>query len=131
MSKGETARIRSHRDLIIWQRAMELVNAVYDLTEPFPKREQYGLTAQMRRAAMSIPANIAEGAGRSTTRDLLRFLAIARGSLYEVDTYCDVSEIRGYGPEPALEKARLLIQEIRRMHAALCASLRRRLNADH
>jgi four helix bundle protein len=109
---------------------MELANEVYDLTEPFPKREQYGLTAQMRRAAVSIPANIAEGVGRHTTRDLLRFLAIARGSLYEVGTLCDFSNMRGYATEPALEKARLLMQEVGRMHTAFCAALRRRLSPN-
>ena len=106
---------------------MELVNELYDLTEPFPKREQYGLTAQMRRAAVSIPATIAEGVGRRTTRDLLRFLTIARGSLYEVDTHCDISEMRSYVSGPALERARLLIQEVGKMHSALSAALRRKL----
>jgi four helix bundle protein len=64
-------RIRSHRDLKIWQRAMDLVDVVYDLTEHFPKREEYGLSAQIRSAAVSVPGNIAEGQGRNTTRAYL------------------------------------------------------------
>jgi four helix bundle protein len=131
MAKAERPRIRSHRDLIIWQRSMELVNAIYNLTEPFPTQEQYGLTAQMRRAAVSIPSNIAEGVGRHTTRDLLRFMGIARGSLFEVDTCCDISEMRRYASGPEVERARLLIQEVGRMNTALCAALRRRLRTNH
>ena len=110
---------------------MELANAVYDLTEPFPDRERYGLVSQMRRAGLSIPANIAEGQGRNTTKDLLRFLAIAKGSLRELDTYSDFSEMRRYATGPELQEARRLIEEVGRMHHALCAALRRRLPTTH
>jgi four helix bundle protein len=110
MHKDRKARIGSPWDLIIWQRSMELANATSDLTEPFPDRERYGLVSQRRRAGLSIPANIAEGQGRSTTRDLLRFLGIAKGSFRELDTYCDFSEMRRYATGPELQDARRLIE---------------------
>ena len=110
---------------------MQLVNETYDLTEPFPKREQYGLTAQMRGSAVSIPGNIAEGQGRDSTKDFLRFLAIARGSLRELDTYCDISEMRKYATDVALQEMRRLIDEVGRMHTALCSALHRKLGDRH
>lgn len=76
----------NYRDLIAWQKAMDLVESVYKATAGFPKEELYGLTSQLRRAAVSIPSNIAEGQGRQTTRDFHRFLAVAYGSLREVET---------------------------------------------
>ena len=72
---------RSFRDLTVWQRAMQLTISIYRLTATFPKEEQYGLTNQLRRAAVSIPSNIAEGQGRSSSREFGQFLSIARGSL--------------------------------------------------
>ena len=76
----------SYRDLRVWQQAMDLALHVYRLTEPFPKHELYGLTGQIRRAAISIPSNIAEGKGRRTDRDFSSFLFRARGSLLELET---------------------------------------------
>jgi len=110
---------------------MQLVNETYDLTESFPKREQYGLIAQMRGSALSIPGNSAEGQGRDTTKEFLRFLAIARGSLRELDTYCDISEMRKYASSVALEEMRRLIEDIGKLHTALCAALRRKLGPNH
>ena len=83
--------IKSHRDLIVWQKAMDLVVAVYHASKNFPKEETYGLTGQMRRAAVSIPANIAEGQGRRLTKEFQQFLAHARGSLLELDTHLELS----------------------------------------
>jgi four helix bundle protein len=120
-------RIRSHRDLKIWQRAMDLVDVVYDLTEHFPKREEYGLSAQIRSAAVSVPGNIAEGQGRNTTREFLRFLSIARGSLRELDTYIEISARRDYAAGPELLAVQRMLEEIGRMNTALCAALRKRL----
>ena len=77
---------RKYRDLHAWQRAIELVKVIYRLTAAFPDSERLGLTAQMRRAAVSVPSNIAEGAARRTTREYLHFPGIARGSLSELDT---------------------------------------------
>src|SRR5258705_5137149 len=79
-------KLKSYTELIAWQKAMTLVAAVYSATKVFPKEELYGLTSQVRRAAVSIPSNIAEGQGRQTTPDFLRHLSIAYGSLLEMET---------------------------------------------
>jgi four helix bundle protein len=77
---------RTYRDLIAWQKAMQLAKQVYCETRQMPEEERYGLTIQMRRAAISVPSNIAEGYGRADRKDLLRFLRVARGSLMELQT---------------------------------------------
>src|SRR5512143_2920723 len=79
--------VRSHRDLIVWQKAMQLAEAVYALARQLPVTETYGLRAQMTRAAVSVPANIAEGNARATRREYAHFLSIAQGSLTETETY--------------------------------------------
>ena len=89
MSDVRRQEIRSHRDLIVWQKSMDLVTGVYRLTESFPKSELYGLTSQIRRSAASIPANIAEGQGRRLAGEFLQFLGNARGSLLELDTHLE------------------------------------------
>ena len=124
-------RVRSHRDLIIWQKGMALVDATYDLTENYPDHEKYGIRAQMRRGAISIPANIAEGQGRNTTKDFLRFLGIAKGSLHELDTYFDVSQMRRFATEPELRRVRELVEVVGRLHTNLCAALRKRMRRNH
>ncbi len=83
--------IRSHRDLIVWQKAMDLVVSVYSRTETFPKTETYGLISQARRAVSSVPANIAEGQGRRLPGEFLNFLGNARGSLSELDTHLELA----------------------------------------
>ena len=79
-------QIKSYEDLVAWQHAMDVCALVYESTRGFPDEERYGLVSQMRRCAVSIPSNIAEGYGRGRTGDYLRFLRIARGSAYELDT---------------------------------------------
>ncbi|MDR3762873.1 MAG: four helix bundle protein [Acidobacteriota bacterium] len=81
----------SYRDLIVWQKAKALAIFVYRITEEFPKQEIFGLTAQMRRSAVSIPSNIAEGQGRNSKTDFMRFLCIARGSLLELATQIEIA----------------------------------------
>jgi len=81
----------SYKDLIAWQRAMELVVAVYRVTADFPKEERFGLVSQLRRAAVSVPSNIAEGQGRTTPGEFKLFLGQARGSLMEVETQMDIA----------------------------------------
>ena len=83
--------VRHYSDLVAWQKAMDLAVATYRSTEHFPQREIFGLPNQMRRAAVSIPSNIAEGQGRSTTKDFVNFLFIARGSLQELETQAILS----------------------------------------
>jgi len=93
--------IRSFRDLIVWQLGRELVKCVYELTKRFPREEQFGLTSQVRRAAVSIPSNIAEGHARESTKEFLYHLSVAMGSLAELETqlhlasdlnYCDLQQ---------------------------------------
>ncbi len=90
------SNIKSHRDLIAWQKAMKLAEAVYQLTRSFPKEEVYGLTSQIRRCAVSIPANVAEGQGRRSKKEFQQFLGHARGSLLELDTHLELTLRFGY-----------------------------------
>ena len=87
---------RTHRDLNAWQEAMNLVEMVYRKTERFPAGEVYGLTAQIRRAAISVPSNIAEGAARNSSREFFQYLGIATGSLAELETQLEISMRLGY-----------------------------------
>jgi len=84
-------KIRTYRDLIVWRKSMDFVASVYKLTSIFPPNELYGLSIQMRKCAVSIPSNIAEGYGRHSTQDYIRFLNIAMGSLYEIQTQIEIS----------------------------------------
>jgi four helix bundle protein len=104
---------RSFRDLLVWRKAHEFVLAVYRLTESFPEREKFGLSHQMRRAAVSVPANIAEGFGKRSPAEKARFLNIAEGSLEECRYYLILAQDLGYGQTAALmdaleESSRLL-----------------------
>ena len=93
---------RGHRSLKVWQEAMTLVENVYAATRSFPKEELFGLAAQMRRAAVSVPANIAEGSARSGTKELARFVSIAVASLSELDTHIEIARRLGYLSEDRL-----------------------------
>jgi four helix bundle protein len=119
-----SARINSHRDLVVWQKAMDLAVDVYRLTQGFPKSEMYGLTGQIRRAAASVPANIAEGHARGTTKDYTHFLSIAKGSLMETETFLMLSVRLGYLTEEASASTLALITEISKMLTALRSRLR-------
>ena len=101
--------MRPHHRLVVWQDAMLLVEDVYALTRAFPEDERFGLTSQLRRAAVSVPSNIAEGAARSGAAEFLRFLHIARGSLAEVDTQLRLAERLGFCPaEQLLDRVEML-----------------------
>jgi four helix bundle protein len=91
MAAAAEAKIKSHRDLIVWQKSMDLVVLVYKATEGFPRHELYGLTSQIRRVASSVPANIAEGQGRRSKTEFRQFLGNARGSLLELDTHLELA----------------------------------------
>ena len=86
----------SYKDLIAWQKGMQLVVAIYDATDGFPSHEQFGLTSQLRRAAVSVPSNIAEGKAHFSNRDFVRFLRHARGSLAEIETQVLIAQQRQY-----------------------------------
>lgn len=87
---------RKHHELVAWQVSVELVKDLYELTETFPANETYGLVSQIRRASVSVPSNIAEGAARHTRKEFLHFLAVARGSLSEIDTQLVISKQLGF-----------------------------------
>jgi four helix bundle protein len=95
MGNRESAK-RPHRELLVWRDSMELVESTYSISSSFPESERFGLTAQLRRAAISVPSNIAEGAARRSTLEYARFLSIARGSLSELDTQFEIALRLGY-----------------------------------
>jgi four helix bundle protein len=114
---------KSYQDLQVWQKAMDLVDRIYQVTKAFPKEELYGLSSQIRRAAISIPSNIAEGQGRSSTKEFLRHLAIAYGSLMETETQILISQRQGYVSPREAESLISLASEIGRMLNGLSAAL--------
>ena len=117
--------IRSYRDLGVWQEAMALAEACYRLTATFPKEELYGMSAQIRRSAVSIAANIAEGYGREATGSCIQFLKMARGSLREVETHLLIAERVGLAKREALESLLLECDKIGRMLHGLIRSLQK------
>jgi len=116
-----------HRTLVVWQKAMSLAVEIYAATSAFPRHETFGLTSQLRRAVVSIPSNIAEGAARSTTRDLLSFLHVARGSQAEVETQLRLAGKFSYMDEQTLARLLGRTDEVGRLLTAMIHALRRRL----
>ena len=116
---------RNHRDLRVWQQAMALVEAIYILTSSFPSDERFGLTQQLRRAAVPVPANIAEGFARNGSRELIHFLGIAAGSLSELDTLLDLGHRLGFCTID--DGLRTQVDEVSGMLMALAASIRKRV----
>jgi four helix bundle protein len=116
-------RVESHRDLQVWQKAIQLVMEVYRASKGFPADERFGLTQQIRRAAVSIPSNIAEGKGRGSTNDFIRFLNIANGSLTEVDTQLVIARELEYIDEETLTRLERQASEVGRMLTGLRRSL--------
>ena len=114
--------VRRHHDLKVWQASIQLVKEIYVVTSAFPKEETYGLVSQMRRAAISIPSNIAEGAARGGTKEFIHFLGTARGSLSELETQLYISRELGFVTNA--QDVDVRIEEIFRMLAGLLASLR-------
>ena len=107
--------IESYKDLIVWQKSMELVVAVYAATEYYPKSELYGLTSQTRRAAVSIPSNIAEGRRRSTKKDYCHFLVMAFGSGAELETQIEIAKRLSFGKSINFSEGDGLLDEVMRM----------------
>jgi four helix bundle protein len=115
----ESAKVTHYKQLKIWQKGMRVSKAVYELTSKFPTDERFGLTAQMRRSAVSIPSNIAEGQARHGTREFLQFLSHASGSLAELETQVLLSVDLGYCRESDVSSISSEIEEIQRMVAAI------------
>lgn len=103
---------KSYKELRVWQRGIDLVEEIYALVKLFPKEEMYALSDQIRRAAISIPSNIAEGHGRHTNKDFLKFLTISRGSLYELSTQIEICSRLGYGQASRINTIKSMIEEI-------------------
>lgn len=116
---SEANKIKSYRDLLVWQKSMELVKEVYLITKALPKEEQYGLTSQIRRSSISIPSNIAEGYGRHSTNDYRRFLQIASGSLYELQTQLEICRNLDFLSNKSFEEVYGQSREIERMLSSL------------
>jgi four helix bundle protein len=116
----------SFKNLVVWQRAVEMTVQVYNLTSVFPDLERFGLTNQLRRAAVSTVSNIAEGYGRSSKGEYIQFLGHARGSSFEVETQLTVAHRLGFGSEKALATAQECCAEVGKMLTAMIVSLRRK-----
>jgi four helix bundle protein len=114
---------KSYKNLIAWQKAMELVTAIYDATQGFPSHEQFGLISQLRRAAVSVPSNIAEGKEHYSNRDFVRFLRHARGSLAEIETQVLIAQQRTYLDNETTLKLTQHIDELGRILSGLIKSL--------
>jgi four helix bundle protein len=115
-----------YKDLIAWKKAMDLVHAVYDATEEFPKRETYSLTDQIRRAAVSVPSNIAEGQAHYSNREFLHFLRHSRGSLAEIETQLLIAQKRQYLSDSNTDRLLKQIDELSRILSGLINSLKER-----
>ena len=107
--------VKSFRDLLVWQRAIQLSVAIYRLTQGFPREEIYGMTSQMRRSAVSVPSNIAEGHGRLSTGEYRQFLGIARGSNFELQTQLEIARALEFGNSKLLDEAEGLSHEVGKM----------------
>lgn len=118
--------IKSYRDLLVWQKSMDLAVDVHPYALTFPKAEMFGLTSQVNRSATSVPSNIAEGHGRRTTGDYIHFLSISRGSLNELETQLTLSMRHGYISEAVHDRFLELTAEVGRLLNGLMDSLERR-----
>jgi four helix bundle protein len=113
--QGSGFMVQSFRDLQVWQRAVQLSVALYRLTKEFPREEIYGLSSQIRRSAVSVPSNIAEGQGRLGTGEFKQFLGIARGSNFEVQTQLEIARALEFGDPRLLDEAEGLSHEVGKM----------------
>ena len=117
----------NHKQLIAWQKAVGLAISVHEITAKFPKSELFGLTAQIRRAAVSIPSNIAEGAARGSSKDFLRFMYIASGSCAELETQLHIARAVGYAENSSTIEKRLV--EVGKLLSAIIRTLRNQITS--
>jgi four helix bundle protein len=115
---------QSFRDLLVWQRAMQLTVTIYRLTKEFPREEVYGLTSQIRRAAVSLPSNIAEGHGRLNTGEFRQFLGVARASNFELQTQLQIARELEMGNPKLIDEAESLSHEVGKMIYAILESIK-------
>ena len=119
-------KTQNYKDLVVWQKGISLAKAIYRLTAKFPGEEKFGLVSQMRRAAISIPSNIAEGQARHTTGEFIQFISHAEGSTAELETQVILSIELGFAEAPSTKAVFILLDDIRRM----LNGLRRKLSGD-
>lgn len=120
--------VKSYRDLIVWQKAMDLVVICYKISETFPKDEIYGLSSQLKRAAVSVPANIAEGHGREGLGEYIHFLGVAQGSLRETETHLLIADRLSLADRNNLSQALNLSDEVSKMLGSLLRGLKAKRN---
>ena len=120
-------KIKTYKDLIVWQRSIQLVTTVYSLTKTFPSDERFGLVSQLNRAVISIPSNIAEGWGRELSKNYLQFLRISRGSLMEVETMILISKKLGYINEENFKELNKEIEEVGKILQGLIKSVQQKI----
>lgn len=120
----QTTKILSYRDLHVWQKSKDFVAKLYTITRTFPKDEQFGLVSQMRRAAVSIPSNIAEGRGRRSRKDFIQFLYMASGSLAELETQLDIAKNLGFINDVSYNDSVASLKEIGRMLSGMIEKLK-------
>ena len=123
--------MKNYKELIFWQKSMDLAAEIYKLVKLLPKEETYALSDQMRRAVVSIPSNIAEGQGRGSTREYIQFLNIARGSCFELDTQLRICINIGYFTEKNTETAFELLMEVSKMLTSTINTLKIKLATDN
>ncbi len=119
----EKAKVQGYKDLLVWQKGIQLAKEIYRITRAFPNEEKFGLVSQMRRAAVSIPSNIAEGQARHTTQEFVQFVSHAEGSVAELDTQLILALELGYCSEPRTTEASGLLSDLRKMLNALRRAL--------
>lgn len=123
IADGDRKIVKTYRDLVVWQKAISFVTDVYKLTKVFPKYEQFGLVSQMRRCSVSIPSNIAEGYGRRSSGDYVRFLQISMGSIFEIQTQLQIAlNLQFVGPRES-DQIYEGSREIERMLSSLLSKL--------
>lgn len=124
MKNVEIKEINSYKDLIVWQKSMELVKPIYELTIHFPKEEIYGLTSQMKRSSISIPSNIAEGRRRGGRKELNYFLLVSYGSGAELETQLEIAKSLSFGKNLSYTKTESLLLEVMKMLNKMLSSLK-------
>jgi four helix bundle protein len=120
-------KTRSYQDLIVWQKAVQLVTDIYSLTKKFPADERFGIISQLNRASISIPTNIAEGWGRETSKNYLQFLRTSRGSVMEVQTLLIISKNLGFVSQSEFESLSAKVEEVGKILQGLIKSVREKI----